>query len=184
MLNLKTPLMFVLLLPSTISATSSNYEVVTEFPMEVETVDIIPENVIDLSELECLATNIYFEARGEPLSGQIAVAQVTMNRVRSYRFPDSICDVVYQARLNSRGNPIRHQCQFSWYCDGKLEIIGDRRKYDDILRVAADFLRNEDQFIDLVGGAEYYHSTKVSPHWASVYIQTASISDHIFYRRH
>mgnify|MGYP003314693505 CR=1 FL=1 len=65
-------------------------------------------------EMYCLAKNIYFESRDQPYIGRLAVAQVTMNRVKSEEFPDTICDVVTQ------GGERKHRCQFSWYCDGAV----------------------------------------------------------------
>ena len=80
-------------------------------------------------ELYCLAQNIYFEAGNQPLAGKIAVANVTFNRVEDPQFPDTICGVVYQAktRVNWKGDvvPIKHKCQFSWYCDGKPDVPTD-----------------------------------------------------------
>ena len=71
-------------------------------------------------EVECLALNIYHEARNQPTAGKLAVAQVTLNRVKHDRFPNTICGVVYQGYyLNN--NPIKHKCQFSWWCDGKSD---------------------------------------------------------------
>ena len=90
-------------------------------------IPLVPEKAIDINEMHCLATNIYHEARGESNEGKFAVGNVTMNRVDSNRFPDSICEVVYQAeyRVNWKGDqvPRRHRCQFSWYCDGKSDDI-------------------------------------------------------------
>ena len=67
---------------------------------------------------ECLAKNIYFEARNEPFVGQFAVALVTLNRVHDSAFPNTICDVVYEGIHTARGFPKRDRCQFSWDCDG------------------------------------------------------------------
>ena len=77
----------------------------------------------------CLAQNIYFEAGNQPLAGRIAVGQVTLNRKLDEQFPDSICGVVYQAKMRANWRdeivPIRNQCQFSWFCDGKSDIPTD-----------------------------------------------------------
>ena len=75
------------------------------------------------SERECLADNIYFEARNQGFAGWVAVAQVTLNRVRDDRFPNTICEVVKQGLTYESGFPIRDKCQFSWYCDGKSDTI-------------------------------------------------------------
>ena len=73
-----------------------------------------------LTSLMCVAVAIYFEARGEPVEGQIAVAQVIRNRIEDPRYPDNACDVVKQGYYWN-GNPIRNMCQFSFYCDGKSD---------------------------------------------------------------
>ena len=75
---------------------------------------------------ECLARNIYFEARNEPFAGQFAVAMVTLNRVHDEQFPNSICEVVYQGLHWPSGHPKRDRCQFSWYCDGKVDNVANR----------------------------------------------------------
>ena len=69
---------------------------------------------------ECLAKNIYFEARNEPFVGQFAVALVTLNRVHDSAFPNTICEVVYEGIHTASGFPKKHRCQFSWYCDGTV----------------------------------------------------------------
>lgn len=160
---------------------------------EIEYVPVIPE-VIEITErklvngifwteeeINCLATNIYFESRGEPVVGQLAVANVTINRVKSDRFPDSICEVVYQAKLSEMGTPLRNQCQFSWYCDGKLEIIESPFTYERNYRLA-EFI-SEREIIDVTGGALYYHNMTVNPIWAQEFIRTITIEGHIFYKR-
>ena len=85
---------------------------------EIQVIARMVEPTIPEAELLCLQTNMYFEARNQGAEGMIAVAWVTFNRVKSNHFRDSICEVVYRARTNSRGQPIRNRCQFSWYCDG------------------------------------------------------------------
>ena len=80
-----------------------------------------------MSAIACLATAIYFEARGEPMVGQVAVAQVIVNRVYDERFPDTVCDVVKQGEYYTwnKSIPIKHRCQFSFWCDGKPEVMRD-----------------------------------------------------------
>ena len=90
----------------------------------------------DESEIECLAQNIYHEARSESTAGRMAVALVTLNRVNDKRFPDSICGVVKQTKYYPSGNIDLHSCQFSWYCDGKPDTIKDEKCYKDILLIA------------------------------------------------
>ena len=126
-------------------------------------------------ELYCLAKNIYFESRNQPKLGQIAVAQVTMNRVNSPKFPDSVCGVVQQ------GGEKRHRCQFSWYCDGKKDEPEGDPAWDESVYLAL-LIYSEEFAIDVTEGALWYHATYVSPNWAEHYEKTVRINEHIFYR--
>ena len=126
-------------------------------------------------EFECLALNIYFESRGEPLIGQYAVAAVTLNRVVHPGFPDSICQVVMQgAELG------RNRCQFSWVCDG----YGNRPRQDGAWEKARQvafatlFLDQPDP----TGGALYFHVAWVRPNWSRVMVEVGRIGGHLFYR--
>lgn len=143
---------------------------------------------VDSSEskqISCLAANIYHEARGQNIIGQVAVALVTLNRVKSERFPDTICKVVHQAKYYTKQNGIRvpkkHMCQFSWYCDGKPDTIANKKVYNKIQAVAYYVYALHDYLLDITKGALYYHSTKVSPRWKYKLKQTTQIGDHIFY---
>jgi spore germination cell wall hydrolase CwlJ-like protein len=127
-----------------------------------------------ISALFCVASAIYFEARGEPIQGQAAVAWVIYHRTASERYPDTACEVVTEDehRLN--------ECQFSFMCDGKREDIHDEWAYAQALLVtmltAGNFLR------DPTGGATHYHATRVHPWWATELQRTIRIDNHIFYR--
>jgi spore germination cell wall hydrolase CwlJ-like protein len=133
------------------------------------------------AEVECLARNIYFEARGEAEIGQRAVAWVTLNRVQAERYPDTICGVVYQARRDNAGNPIRHQCQFSWYCDGRSDRIRNQSDWNTALQVAHSVIWQWGRFEDPTQGATMYHADYVDPYWADNYNRTVQIETHIFY---
>jgi len=124
---------------------------------------------------KCLSEALYFEARGEDLWGQIAVAEVILNRVDSERFPDSVCGVVRE------GTGQINRCQFSYYCDGKLESIGNPAAFERIKKIAAMMM--EGRARTLTKGATFYHANTVSPSWISAMVQTAAIGDHLFYRR-
>ena len=100
-------------------------------------------------EVRCLARNIYHEARGEDIDGQIAVAQVTLNRVDSPRYPNSICDVVYHDK-----GPRAWDCQFSWTCDGKPDQPTDMAAYGLATLIATEVIKGEPE--DYVGGALHY----------------------------
>ena len=139
-------------------------------------------------ETHCLATNMYFEARGESLDGKKAVAFVTLNRVESEQFPNDICSVVYQAQYSSwwkenknRLVPIRHKCQFSWYCDGKSDSIRNTIEYENLYRLASEVILGK--YEDNTGGAEYYHADHVKPDWRLAFNKTTKIDSHIFYRK-
>lgn len=137
-------------------------------------------------EIECLAKNMYFEAQGEDEDGQNAVAFVTINRVRSDRYPDNVCDVVYQARTDSLGRPLRNQCQFSWYCDGKVDTVTEW-VYNKIEHRAEYIYVNyylNNMMKDTTDGATHYHSNEVDPYWSrhKNYQYVASIGQHVFYQ--
>lgn len=120
-----------------------------------------------IEAITCLALNIYFEARGEPYAGQVAVAQVTMNRVASPRYPDTTCGVVWQNK------------QFSWTHDGKSDRPKDKRALKQALEIARD--AHMGGLPDLIGQATHYHSTKVLPYWAKDKRPIAVIGSHKFY---
>lgn len=122
----------------------------------------------------CLAEALYFEARGETVKGQFAVAEVILNRVKSARFPDSLCGVIRQ------GTGRKYQCQFTYTCDGRKEVIAEPKAFERVSKVARAAM--DGQSGDLTGGATHYHTTSVRPSWARVYKQTARIGVHVFYR--
>ncbi|MCH8167895.1 MAG: cell wall hydrolase [Proteobacteria bacterium] len=142
--------------------------------------------VIDLSQIHrvrvakrsrqwrCLTEALYFEARGESLVGQVAVAEVILNRVDSKAYPNSVCGVVHQ------GQTKRNACQFSFICDGKVEHIGDRKAFEELGKVAWVMLQGKPRI--LTGKATHYHAASVLPRWAKRLVRTARIGDHIFYR--
>lgn len=132
-------------------------------------------------QLDCLAKNIYFEARSEGLLGQRAVAWVTLNRVHSDRFPDTICKVVQQAVLDDSGNPVRDKCQFSWFCDGKSDDVKNKEKWDLAVRMAETVLTRFGAMPDPTDGAIMYHADYVSPYWKNDFTRTTKIDSHVFY---
>ena len=122
----------------------------------------------------CLSEALYFEARGEDLWGQMAVAEVILNRVDSQRFPENVCAVVRD------GTGRRHRCQFSYYCDGKVEAIENQAAYERIKKIAAMMIEGRARV--LTGGAVFYHTDALTPSWMDAMHQTTIIGDHIFYR--
>lgn len=132
--------------------------------------------------LVCLALNIYHEARDQPFIGQVAVAQVVMNRAYDDRYPDDVCDVVKQGPTYAWRTdfPVRHRCQFSWYCDGKSDKPRDTKAYEQARMIAHGvYYGNLDDFVE---GATHYHAVYVHPEWAESKTRTVQIQDHIFYR--
>jgi len=123
---------------------------------------------------KCLATALYFEARGESLEGQVAVAEVILNRVDSTRYPNSICGVVQQ------GQNRRNGCQFSYNCDGKSNRIGNRDMFNRMGKIAWQMMQGKPRL--LTGKALYYHNTSVRPRWTRKLVRTTRIGSHIFYR--
>lgn len=134
------------------------------------------------SEQRCLALNIYHEARGESEEAQLAVAHVTLNRVASPRFPDSICGVVKQAQRDSAGNPIRHRCQFSWFCDGKSDAASETRAWERAQRLANTAIQWHNVGEDFSHGALFYHANYVRPYWADSFEHVVTLDKHLFYR--
>ncbi len=128
------------------------------------------------TDLECLAENVYFEARGEPLEGQYAVAEVTLNRTRSDNFPHTVCGVVHETRWNpNRG---RFVADFSWTEVGGLSPQ-DGPAWKQAMAVAS--AAYEDMHEPLVPGALFYHATSVRPAWSRTRKAVATIGKHVFY---
>ena len=151
----------------------------------VPAVSNLPEN--KTAAKECLAVNMYHEARDQGTAGRLAVSAVVLNRVRDRRFPNTVCEVVYQAQMKPSWKtgepvPIRNRCQFSWYCDGKSDKIKDKKTYQRILDFAGLILHNDIEFLDITDGATHYHADYVKPDWAGTKTRTTEIGDHIFYR--
>lgn len=123
----------------------------------------------------CMAQAIYYEARSESVLGQMAVAEVVLNRVDSHFYPDNVCDVVYE------GSHRRTGCQFSFTCDGSMNKAPRGEAWDRSREVAAAVLM-EDMVKPVTGGATHYHTDYVSPYWRVGLIRTNVIDTHIFYR--
>ena len=143
----------------------------------------------DTKEIKCIADNIYWEARNQSTKGMIAVGLVTMNRVVDPRFPSTPCEVVHQGptrpswKNKSISYPVKNRCQFSWYCDGKAELvpIADQHVYE-MARMIAFKVYHQENWWDLTSGATHYHADYVTPAWASSKTKTTVIGNHIFYR--
>jgi spore germination cell wall hydrolase CwlJ-like protein len=122
---------------------------------------------------ECLAQALYFEARGETVKGQFAVAEVILNRAASPLYPKSVCGVVHQG---GRGS-----CQFSFTCDRNSDAIRDKAAYRQAGRIARLMLDGAAR--SLTGGATHFHAQNARPGWSRKFARTASIGAHVFYRQ-
>jgi spore germination cell wall hydrolase CwlJ-like protein len=137
----------------------------------------IPASARTAGEVKCLATAIYFEARGEPENGRIAVAQVVLNRLKNPAYPNTICGVVYQNKDK------RYRCQFSFACDGIKDRITDQGAWADAQSLARRVLNDERTlYLASVGAATHYHATYVRPRWAGSMHKVQKIGGHIFYK--
>ena len=127
-------------------------------------------------QLDCLAKNIYHEAKGEPFEGKVAVAQVTLNRAASGQFPSDICKVVYQKNVIYE----KVLCQFSWYCDqATVAKPKNTAAYKECQIVARQVLLEEFRLPSL-NKALYFHATHINPGWKKE--KVATIGNHVFYK--
>lgn len=140
---------------------------------DIRPLDELPGDVA--REVRCLALNIYFEARSEPLAGQIAVAHVVLNRVAARAFPATICDVVQQG-----GEVRRNRCQFSWWCDGRSDQPREARAWSHSVKLAQ--LIYYGTLEDPTEGAKWYHTSYVRPSWRKALTPARVIGQHIFYQ--
>lgn len=152
-----------------VTAAANGYDVFTgDRVMDIEYTELTRDAQ---KQVDCLAENIYHEARAESEKGQIAVALVTMNRVNDERFPKDICSVVKQ-----RNQGI---CQFSWFCM-KVKLNRNSEYYQEALKHALHVYANYELIEDFTKGSLYYHADYVSPGWKLK--KTVKIGRHIFYK--
>lgn len=156
------------------------------YPTVAGTAERVDDGVSSLKQLYCLSEAVYFESGNQPFVGKLAVAEVILNRVKNVKYPNSICKVVHQGptreswKKNGTYYPVRHRCQFSYYCDGKtdkplVETSTWKKSYN-----AASFAFYNN--VDIVDGATHYHATYVSPSWSKQLRRVTRIEDHIFYK--
>lgn len=146
---------------------STTIEIKQQRPIEISYSTMIPSA---RAQIDCLAENIYYEARSQSRDGQLAVALVTMNRVK-YKFSNSICSVVKQRTVKV--------CQFSWKCESHSKP--EPKLYNRVREVALYTYLNYGMIKDITKGATYYHADYVNPGWKNLK-QTTKIGKHIFYR--
>jgi spore germination cell wall hydrolase CwlJ-like protein len=138
------------------------------------------------TEIKCMAQNIYNEARGEPMAGQLAVALVTINRVKSLNFPHSVCEVVFQKTRDIKTG--KWIAQFSWtrhYSTKKHHAPHDLERWEQAMTIASYVLRGGrlDNIGDITQGSMYYHAAYIHPKtWKKYYVRTTKIGNHIFYK--
>ena len=165
--GLKRPATPRLIAAGVTAVCASAYLLLTAGPSEAER----------LAEIECLAENVYYESRGEPLAGQYAVAEVTMNRVASPLFPDTVCDVVHAGGWSETRQ--RYVGAFSWTEADSLPVR-DGYEWRRAKAVAGTVYENYRE-APLVDGALFYHATYVTPSWAHDKYQVTRIGRHLFY---
>lgn len=137
----------------------------------------LPLSAGSAREQKCLAEAIYFEARGESVEGQVAVAQVVLNRVKNPAYPDSICGVVYQNQHK------RNRCQFSYACDGIKDRISSPKAWELAKKLARE-VSDGKRFLKMVDASTHYHATYVNPRWAKSMVKRGQVGLHIFYKTH
>lgn len=157
---------------------SVTYDAVSQAAPGSETLRELVEATASITEAElseqmtCLATAVYFEARGEPLEGQLAVANVILNRVGNPSWPSNICGVV-----NQRANSV---CQFSFACDGRADIPSNQSAWRTSKAVA--LIAASRSWDDVSKKATYFHAVQVSPSWRHRFEMTRKLGRHVFYR--
>tara|TARA_R100001594_G_scaffold1044_2_gene4279 strand:- start:1662 stop:2144 length:483 start_codon:yes stop_codon:yes gene_type:complete len=135
----------------------------------------------DQMERYCLAEAVYFEARGEGWKGMLAVGVVIQNRVRDTRYPSTICEVVRQGYYKN-GLPIKHKCQFSYYCDGKPETVSEQIAWQNAQSIAEMLLSTKVQ-VEGLENSTHYHAVWVQPSWSKQLSRSKKFGNHVFYSR-
>lgn len=148
---------------------------VTEVQYSRKWIDKQPVVTKGDAEWQCLAEALYFEARGESVKGQFAVAEVILNRVDHNYYPSSLCGVIKQ------GTGKKYQCQFTYTCDGVADKIREPEAYDRVGKIAQFMIDGTPRV--LTSGATHYHTKAVSPAWSRQYKRTTTIGVHHFYRQ-
>ena len=172
----------LVLLGFVLTNTPSRYFLFFNTPEPVEEVVKVAKKV-DPKQLACLAKNIFYEAGGEPINGQAAVARVVLNRI-THGFGSNPCNVVYQSTVVQKENDEGENqkvklCQFSWVCEGKGEPNKNNPKYVQASQIAYDVLAY-DAYNDVVPKSTlFFHNATVNPAWP--YQQVKTIGNHTFY---
>lgn len=180
------------------AVTTGNEVELTEELIEELIEELTPRLISGDEQAMCMALNIYHESRSDNLAGQYAVADVVLNRVHDDRYPNTVCTVVKQAKVEESWktkqdldlkdeerifNPIKHKCQFSWYCDGKSDEPNDETGWAQAQYVAGAILYSK-KYRGITEGSTHYHATYVKPRWANDrgMNHIGRIGAHIYYR--
>lgn len=153
------------------SETYENQDVIPQFPKLHE----LPK--YQLAQIKCMAKNIFYEAGGESMKGQAAVARVVMNRVQ-HGFANNPCNVIYQKTTTQDGRII---CQFSWVCENKPEPNRNSYTYKVAEQIAYDVIILNKHKEIIPKNTLFFHSINIDPLWP--YKQVATIGGHIFYSK-
>lgn len=131
-------------------------------------------------QLACLARNVFYEANGEPMAGQMAVAQVTVNRARSGLFPNDLCAVVAQSTIVGSNTRV---CQFSWYCDSDINKTRVIKPWEPSYIAAKKVFLEGQKVAKIDQDVMWFHqdSIKVNPRWP--HKVATKIGNHVFYKR-
>lgn len=159
------------------------------YPVAIPEIPDSPNRVWGLSkpftqaDINCMALNIYFEARGEPEDGQYVVSEVVMWRVMHENFPDSVCEVIQDAKYHKWNKKIlvRNACQFSWFCDGKPDRPLDGEAFQQALDISKNILTNP-FYEPKIDYALYYHADYVNPYWSDHVTHVAQVGKHHLYK--
>lgn len=138
-----------------------------------------------MNQIRCMALGIYYEARGEPFLGQVAVARVILNRVKSGLFPNNYCDVIYQNYEINIGNENKIVCQFSWVCDTSIskDEIPKNALYQQVEKIARDVILENKWAEVLSNDVLFFHASTVNPKWSQNYNHVTTIGNHLFYEK-
>lgn len=150
----------------------SNYNMELSNILSDMNYDFNTEQQIELTEQEmnCLALNIYHESRGESITGQMAVAEVTLNRTQDERYPDDVCSVVWQEN------------QFSWTSDNASDKPKDKKSWQRAQRIARIISQKYNSSVNITNGAIMFHAIGSKPTWRKKFERTIQIGGHVFYR--
>ena len=184
-------------LGAALSATVVASMVMIGFSAKAETLVMLADDNVSIKEsltfnqeqfpeVNCMALNIYYETRGSSLADSYAVADVVLNRVEDTRYPNSICEVVYQGEQYADGRMKRNRCQFSWYCDGKSDFPRDREAWKRAQSIAWDIVQ-WNNYRGITEGSTHYHASYVNPRWNKSrkgwsITRVGRIGVHIYYR--